>query len=109
MFPVFESRCAYCRKAPAVDKDHVVPQSLMKTHKARLTALRKARLLPLTMKVLRETVPACRACNFHKASRRLVPASRAYRIAAYTEIFPGTPWREWDGDVNSPAYREAFV
>jgi hypothetical protein len=104
-----EFLCAYCRKAPAVDRDHVVPQSLMKTHRVRLTALRKARLLPLTMKVLRQTVPACRACNFLKGNRRLVPASRAHLIPAYTEIFPGTPWREWDGDRNSPAYREAFA
>ena len=87
--------CAYCRKARAVNRDHVVPKSYR----------RKA---PIPQELC-GTVPACFACNIRKGNRRLVPASWADRLGLLESYYPGTPWRVWMGDVREPAYSEVWT
>lgn len=83
--------CSYCGKARAVNQDHVVPKSYRK----------KMAIHP----VLAGTVPACFRCNNLKGTRRLIPASWADKLTLLAQEFPGTPWRVWDGDTKSDAYR----
>lgn len=86
------SVCAYCQKARAVNKDHVVPKSIQ----------RKYALHP----VLCETVPACFACNMLKGSRRLIPESWTDRLTLLRRELPGVEWRVWHGDPKEPAFAE---
>jgi hypothetical protein len=97
-----QGACAYCQKRRAVNRDHVVPRSLVKRLKGR----------PLRSDIPEEllvTVPACLFCNTGKGTRRLVPPSWADRVALLNELIPGKPWRVWDGDTKSPAYREVWL
>lgn len=87
--------CAYCQTRDAVNKDHVVPKSL-----------RRAHTIP---DEFQGTVPACFSCNMRKGQRRLVPPSWAHLIPQLNEHFGGTPWRTWDGNPMSPAFREVHV
>ena len=102
--------CAYCHKERAVNRDHVVPKSLRKTHNTnyRVSSARRESRTPVPAELLR-TVPSCFACNIRKGSRRLVPPSWAKHIARLDELFPGTPWRVWHGGLDEPAYREAWT
>src|SRR3990167_7390991 len=81
---VRSSVCAYCRIRRAVNRDHVVPKALSKTH------VFKYAYLPDRLK---RTVPACFECKMRKASRRLVPPSWAGYVDALNDEFGGTPWR----------------
>lgn len=92
------SACAYCGKARGIHTEHVVPKQLLK----------KIDRSTVPAELL-ETVMACPACNWFKLTRRLVPPSWEDRLPLLTETFPGTPWRIWDGDVASEAYRGTFV
>lgn len=87
--------CAYCRKARAVNMDHVVPRSY-----------RRKQAIPPE---LAGTVPACFACNNRKGTRRLVPGSWAPLIPLLESHYPGTPWRVWNGDTSDPSYREVHT
>ena len=87
--------CSYCGVRRAVHLDHVVPKSYR----------RKAAIHP----VLAGTVPACFRCNSLKGTRRLIPASWADKLTLLSIEYPGTPWRVWDGDTMSPAFREVHV
>lgn len=91
--------CAYCQKAPAVNRDHVIPKSLQKRLARRGIALSAD---------LCATVPACFACNLRKSTRKLVPPSWADRIPALKAVIPGQ-WRVWDGSVSSPAFSQAWT
>jgi hypothetical protein len=89
--PWHVDRCAYCRKARAVNRDHVIPKSLRK----RLGEVPAHLLL---------TVPACFACNIRKGQRHLVPPSWAGLVDELNEVVGGAEWRVWDGDVRSEAF-----
>ena len=70
--------CAYCGKARAIHKDHIVPKALRRRHGGWDDV----------------TVPACGPCNWRKGTLRLVPPSWADRL----HELPGVkPWRVWDG------------
>lgn len=72
--------CAYCGKARAIHRDHVVPAALRRKHPGFDTA--------------EWIVGACAPCNLRKATFRFVPASHAHRLGE----LPGVkPWRVWDG------------
>lgn len=94
--------CAYCGHRRAVQRDHVVPRSLAKRLKGR--TLRRD--IPSELLV---TVPACMFCNTGKGTRRLVPPSWADKVSVLNELIPGTPWRVWDGDTKSPAYKDVHL
>lgn len=92
--------CAYCGD-PAVNGDHVIPRSVVRSYN--WSAPAEAKSIPAAWL---EIVPACFACNILKGTRRLVPPSWARRVAAMNRFFGGTPWRTWDGSPTAPAYRE---
>ena len=99
------SVCSYCGTRRAVNKDHVIPRSIAKLQRpTRKHPDRK----PLPEHLL-VTVPSCFECNIRKQSRRLIPASWADRVDLLNELIPGSPWRVWDGDTKSPAFREAHA
>lgn len=93
--------CAYCG-APAANGDHVIPRSLVRSYN--LYAPADAPSIPVE---LLSVVPACFDCNSRKQARRLVPPSWAQHIDQLNDFFGGAPWRVWDGDPKSPAFREA--
>jgi hypothetical protein len=91
--------CSYCGER-AVNADHVVPKSFVKkwqkTHG------------PIPMEFL-GTVPSCLFCNVRKGARRLVPASWSHKVDALNRFFGGVPFRVWNGDPMSDAYRETWM
>jgi len=86
--PPVSGPCAYCKVAPAVHRDHVIPKSLQRKYD-----------IPAH---LAGTVPACFACNMLKATLRLVPLTWADRLDEINALVSGTPFRVWDG---TPATR----
>lgn len=100
------SVCAYCRKARAVNRDHVVPQALAKKLKKSRGLTKKRALVEGAPTWLFSTVPSCFSCNMFKSTRRLIPEAWEDRIPVLTEWFPGTPWRVWHGSKDEPAFRE---
>ena len=105
--------CAYCGTERAVNRDHVVPQSLARKyrrpHAGQCPCKRCAVLRPSPPEELLATVGACFACNNLKGARRLVPPSWADKLDQLSEWFPGTPWRVWCGSTTEPAFREVHV
>lgn len=71
--------CAYCQKAPGVQRDHVVAKAMRRRHH-------------IAASDARFHVRCCMTCNVNKLSRKLYP--RGFDIS----ILPGKGWREWDGD-----------
>ena len=92
--------CSYCGVRRAVNRDHVVPKALSKTHVFQYA------FLPEKLKRL---VPACFECNTRKGTRRLVPPSWEPLVEMLNEEFPGTPWRVWHGTVEEPAFKDVHV
>lgn len=79
-------RCAYCG-GRAVHADHIVPVALRRRHPG--------------FDGDEFMVASCAADNWRKGTRRLVP------VGYDMSNLPGTkPWREWNGDVRSPAFTE---
>lgn len=89
--------CEYCHERRAIHRDHVVPRSLLRRFHGNVPA----HLLELAF--------SCGLCNWRKQARRLIPESWAPRLAELTALFPGTPWRVWDGNPKSPAYSAVHV
>lgn len=103
--------CAYCQKRPAVNRDHVVPKSLRKKREAE-AKWTKRRMRGHDYACLKEipsdlllTVPSCFECNIRKGARRLVPRSWADKLPLLNDLFPGVPWRTWNGNPKSDAFR----
>lgn len=96
--------CAYCGARRAVNREHVIPRSLVRTYNR--YAPIDAPSIPAEWLAV---VGACFDCNTRKGNRRLVPPAWANRINQLNRFFPGTPWRVWDGDPLSPAFREVHV
>lgn len=96
-------RCAYCRKARAVNRDHVVPKALRKGYEAnqRVVSEWQKEAIPLD---LLGTVPSCFNCNIRKGTRRLVPPSWADRVEDLNRFFGGREWRVWSGDPNDAVF-----
>lgn len=97
--------CAYCGKARAVNRDHVIPQSLRKRMAKEKAWMKRVRIesghyyaneIPAYLLV---TVPSCFRCNMLKGDSRLVPPSWVDRVDILNELLPGTPWRTWDGST----------
>ncbi len=80
--------CAYCLKARAVHKDHIVSGRL----------LRKKRPdgSPRYPGWNDVTVPACFACNVIKGDRTLVPVGYE-RLSELQELAVKEIWTEWGG------------
>lgn len=100
-----EGACAYCGVRRGVNQDHVVPASVAKKFRHAPGACPCAlheRKIPEEWLV---TVDACFECNNRKGARRLVPPSWGDKVDALNEFFGGTPWRVWDGDPKSEAFR----
>lgn len=72
--------CAYCGKARAVHREHIVPVALRRRYPEFDTA--------------EWIVGACAECNLRKSVFRLCPPSHADRIG---ELPGKTPWRVWTG------------
>ena len=101
--------CAYCGVRRAVQRDHVIPDSLVKKYDQMAASRKIGRHLYMIPNEWRQLVPACFECNIAKAARRLIPPSWADKIDALNDYFGGTPWRVWTGSVDEPAYREVWV
>lgn len=99
-----EGPCAYCRKRRAVNRDHVIPRSVLRTYNA--TAPDDAPSVPPEWLV---EVASCFECNILKGRRRLVPPSWAKQVDELNRFFGGTPWRTWSGDIRDTAYRMAHT
>ena len=99
--PIRGEPCAYCRERPAVNGDHVIPRALVRSYNR--SAPVDAPSIPSKWLAV---VPSCFSCNIRKGTRRLVPPSWSSQIKALDRFFGGTPFRVWDGDPMSPAFRE---
>lgn len=93
-----EGSCAYCGKARAVHREHVLPKSLQKKY------ARMGKAFPAALCV---TVGSCMACNLLKATLRLVPPAWESRLDEINALVSGTPFRMWDGNPNARYYVEA--
>ncbi len=71
--------CSYCKAAPSIHLDHIVPKALRRRHKG-FDDL---------------TVPSCGPCNWRKGTRRLVPMD----YEPFDELPGVRPWKRWDGSV----------
>ena len=96
--------CAYCGVRKAVNRDHVIPRSLIRNYNR--FAPDDAPSIPAEWL---EVVGACFECNIRKSSRRLVPPSWIKRVKALNRFFPGTPWRVWNGNPQAAAFREVHI
>lgn len=107
--------CAYCRERRAVNRDHVVPQSLQRKHAPRRPTLTvvlgaeqiyRSVIRPPIPPDLLGTVPSCFECNNRKGTRRLVPPDWKSKVPALNAFFGGAPWRVWDGNPRAQGFRE---
>lgn len=97
--------CSYCGLRRACNRDHVVPKSFVR--KWTLThGPEREHAIPADFLL---TVPSCLECNVRKGTRRLVPPSWAGKVKRLNRFFGGVPFRTWDGDPMSDAYRETWM
>ena len=87
------TRCSYCREAPAVDPDHIMPTYLRRQYEGWEDV----------------TVPACRQCNVRKYTHTFVPPSWEDRIPELNELTPGHTWRVYRGGPVSDAFRKVHT
>ena len=92
--------CAYCGVRRAVNFDHVVPRSVVRTYN--LNATDEMPSIPAKWLA---TVGACFECNILKGTRRLVPPGWRDEVAAMNRFFGGARWMVWNGDTQAEAFK----